>query len=109
MYSFVNTNEKIQTNPEVLKALKKFEKLDGDFEVKISRGDESKGESIFVCKIKNEKLVKVSGGDRPEYATKNCVADMVDAVRKLNSKNRDKKRSADIGKRTIPSDEGMTE
>lgn len=109
MYSFVNTNEKIQTNVEVEKALKKLEKLDGVFEVKIGRGDESKGESIFVCKIKSGKLVKVSGGDRPEYATKNCVADMVDAVRKLSSKSRDKKRSADSGKRTISEEEGMTE
>lgn len=111
MYKFVNTNEKIQTSEVVLKELEKLNKLDGNFEVKICRGDESKGEAIFICKIKGGNMVKVSGGERPEYATRNCARDVIKEYRNLNAKRNDNKRRAGRGQRevVVVDDEGLTE
>lgn len=79
MYN-IKANEKIATDSDVLKALKKLDDLQAD--VMIKRGDKSKQEPMFICKISCQGIVRVAGGEKPSFAAKNCMNDFLDAYRK---------------------------
>ena len=95
MYKFVNTDEKIYNNEEVIKKLSKLEKFDCD--VTIKRVKEN-GDYSFTCEVSNGTISRKATKEKPEFAAKDASDAFIDAVRggkdKINTKRENAKRCA---------------
>lgn len=87
MYSFYNTDERIQQRKGVIKQLSALESTSAKVEIS---GFTKNGKNIFNCKISDGKIVRNAEGNTPESACDNACDAFIKDLRKGKERSIDK-------------------